>query len=282
MLTDYHLHLRPDELTASPSEYFTPANVERYREVAGERGIEELGVSEHIYRFRQALSVWQHPFWKEYAHDDIERYTQFVREQTDLRLGIEADFIPGAEDRIANLLDAHDFDYVVGSVHFIGERSVDMEEWGVWQPNHPESGAEEIWRRYFQMLGEAASSGLFDILAHPDLVKVWGRERPVPQGDLRRYYELAIEGIAESGIAVEVSTAGLRKRACELYPARAFLEMCVEAGAPIALSSDAHRPQDVGADYEQALELLREVGVSEVCVFEHRQRRLEPIGAGVL
>jgi histidinol-phosphatase (PHP family) len=282
MLTDYHVHLRPDDLAASAAEYFTVANVERYREVAGERGIEELGVSEHIYRFRQALSVWQHPFWKEYAHDDIERYTQFVREQTDLRLGIEADFIPGAEDRIANLLDAHDFDYVLGSVHFVGERSVDMEEWGVWQPNHPESGAEEIWRRYFQMLGEAARSGLFDILAHPDLVKVWGRERPLPSGDLRRYYELAIEGIAESGIAVEVSTAGLRKRARELYPARAFLEMCVEAGAPVALSSDAHRPQDVGADYEQALELLREVGVSELCVFEHRQRRLEPVGAGVL
>ncbi len=282
MLTDYHLHLRPDDLAASPSEYFTPANVERYREVAGERGIEELGVSEHIYRFRQALSVWQHPFWKQYAHDDIEQYCQFVRAGSDLRLGIEADFIPGAEDRIANLLDAHDFDYVVGSVHFIGERSVDMEEWGVWQPNHPESGADEIWRRYFQMLGEAARSGLFDILAHPDLVKVWGRERPLPQGDLRRYYELAIDGIAESGIAVEVSTAGLRKRARELYPARAFLEMCVEAGAPVALSSDAHRPQDVGADYEQALELLSEVGVSEVCVFEHRQRRLEPIGAGVL
>jgi histidinol-phosphatase (PHP family) len=288
MLTDYHVHLRPDDLAASADAYFTAANAERYREVAGARGIEELGVSEHIYRFHQALEVWQHPFWREYAHDDIERYCHFVREQTDLRLGIEADFVPGAEDRIANLLQAHDFDYVVGSVHFIGERSVDTEEWTIWtpdptlQPNHPESGAEEIWRRYFQTLGEAARSGLFDILAHPDLVKVWGRERPLPQGDLRRYYELAIEGIAESGIAVEVSTAGLRKRARELYPAPAFLEMCVEAGAPVALSSDAHRPADIGADYEQALELLRSVGVQELCVFEHRRRRLEPIGAGVL
>src|SRR6202011_5855558 len=110
---------------------------------------------------------------------------------------------------------------------------------------------------------------------HPDLVKVWGRERPRPEGDLRRYYELAMEGIAEEGIAVEVSTAGLRKRAGELYPAPAFLQMCVEAGAPVALSSDAHRPQDVGADYEQALELLELMGVSELCVFDRRERRLE-------
>jgi histidinol-phosphatase (PHP family) len=119
---------------------------------------------------------------------------------------------------------------------------------------------------------------MFDVLAHPDLVKVWGNGRPLPEGDLRRYYELAIDGIADSGIAVEVSTAGLRKRVGELYPAPAFLEMCLEAGAPVALSSDAHRAQDIGADYDRALQLLGELGVGELCVFERRQRRLEPIG----
>ena len=137
----------------------------------------------------------------------------------------------------------------VGSVHFLREHSIDMDDYSVWDRGH---SAEEIWRSYFQTLAEAARSGLFDILAHPDLVKVWGPahpDRPRPEGDLRRYYEPAIEAIAESGIAVEVSTAGLRKRARELYPAQAFLEMCVEAGAPVALSSDAHRPEDVGADY---------------------------------
>ncbi len=278
MLTDYHLHLRPDELDATAAEHFTTANVARYREVASERGIAELGVSEHIHRFRQALEVWSHPFWQANAVDDLDDYCRFVREATDLRLGIEADFVAGAEDRTANLLEARDFDYVVGSVHFLRDEAVDMEEHGVWRSTR---SAEEIWRRYFRTLGEAARSGLFDILAHPDLVKVWGPERPLPEGDLRRYYELALDGIAESGIAVEVSTAGLRKRACELYPAPAFLQMCVEAGAPVALSSDAHSPQDVGADYEQALELLERVGVGELCVFERRARRLEPIGAGV-
>jgi histidinol-phosphatase (PHP family) len=283
MLTDYHLHLRPDELGATPEEYFTEANATRYREVASENGIVELGVSEHIYRFTQALEVWQHPLWREFAHDDLDAYCGFVRDHTDLRLGIEADFIQGEEDRIANLLEARDFDYVVGSVHFLRDRSLDMEDYSVWDwdPAHPRS-AEEIWRQYFITLGEAARSGLFDILAHPDLVKVWGRERPLPEGDLRRYYELAIDGIAESGIAIEVSTAGLRKRAREIYPAPAFLRMCVEAGAKIALSSDAHRPEDVGADYDQALRLLGEAGVSELCRFERRECRLEPIEAGVL
>jgi histidinol-phosphatase (PHP family) len=283
MLTDYHLHLRPDELDATPEGYFTEANAERYREAASARDIAELGVSEHVYRFSQALSVWEHPLWREFAHDDLDEYCAFVR-STDLRLGIEADFIPGAEDRIANLLEARDFDYVVGSVHFLREHSLDTDDHSVWGTGR---SPEEIWREYFLVLGEAARSGLFDILAHPDLVKIWSPtrpahpERPVPEGDLRRYYELAMDGIVESGIAVEVSTAGLRKRAREIYPAPAFLAMCVEAGAPVALSSDAHRPQDVGADYEQALELLERVGVSELCVFERRERRLAAIGAGV-
>jgi histidinol-phosphatase (PHP family) len=295
MLSDYHLHLRPDELEATPELYFTPANVDRYRAAAEERGISELGVSEHVYRFAAALDVWRHPLWREFAHDDIDEYCAFVREQTDLRLGIEADFILGGEDRMANLLEARDFDYVVGSVHFLGEGSLDTEEHSVWgstggagsgRSGSLGSGrsAERIWRDYFLTLGEAARSGLFDILAHPDLVKVWGPtdpERPVPDGDLRRFYELAMEGIAESGIAVEVSTAGLRKGAGEIYPAPAFLQMCLEAGAPVALSSDAHRPGDVGADYERALELLDGLGVRELCVFERRQRRLESIGASV-
>jgi histidinol-phosphatase (PHP family) len=279
MLTDYHLHLRLDDLKATAADHFTAANVERYREAASERGILELGVSEHVYRFAQALEVWQHPLWRECAHDDLDEYCRFVREDTDLRLGIEADFVPGAENRIANLLEARDFDYVVGSVHFLREHSLDTDDHSVWDSGR---SPEEIWREYFRTLGEAARSGLFDILAHPDLVKVWGRERPLPEDDLRRYYELALDGIAESGIAIEVSTAGLRKRAQEIYPAPAFLHMCLEAGAPVALSSDAHRPEDVGADYDQALELLESVGAKELCVFERRERRLEPIGVGVL
>ncbi len=278
MLTDYHLHLRPDDLGATAAAHFTAANAERYRTVARELGIAELGVSEHIYRFSQALSIWQHPFWRENAVDDLDEYCAFVRNQTDLRLGVEADFIVGAEDRTANLLQARDFDYVVGSVHFIRDHAIDMDDYSIWGSGR---SAEEIWTRYFQTLAEAARSCLFDILAHPDLVKVWGNERPVPEGDLRRYYEPAVEAIAESGIAVEVSTAGLRKRAGQIYPAPAFLEMCVEAGASFALSSDAHRPAEVGADYEQAVELLEGAGVTELCVFERRSRHQEPIGAGV-
>jgi histidinol-phosphatase (PHP family) len=275
LLTDYHVHLRPDDADATPERFFTASNAERYRDVAEERGIAELGVAEHIYRFTQALEIWDHPFWRRYAVDDLDDYCGFVRSETDLRLGIEADFVPGREDRTASVLDARDWDYVVGSVHFLGERSLDTEEFSVWEGF---DSADRVWRRYFETLAEAAQSGLFDILAHPDLVKVWGQDRPRPDGDLRRFYYPAMEAIADVDIAIEVSTAGLRKPVGEVYPAPEFLEMAIDAGKPLALSSDAHTADQLGHGYEDALKLLESLGVTEIAVFEGRQRRMEPLG----
>ena len=280
MLTDYHLHIRPDDPAAAPAEWFTAENAARYRDAAGEAGIGELGVSEHIYRFDEALEIWDNPLWREFASDDVDEYCAFVRDQTDLRLGIEADFVPGREDRVASFLEARDWDYVVGSIHFLGDAgALDEERFDIWGSG---MGAEKIWTTYFTWLGELARTGSYDILAHPDLVKHWGGRRPAPEGELRRYYELAADGLAESKIAVELSTAGLRKPVGELYPSREFLEMALEAGCPVALSSDAHRPEDVGAGYDQALELLDSLGVTELAVFEGRRRRLVPIGAETL
>jgi histidinol-phosphatase (PHP family) len=277
VLTDYHVHLRPDGDDTTAAQYFTAGNAERFRAMAEEHGIAELGVSEHVHRFSQALEIWRHPWWVENAVDDVDAYCGFVREETDLRLGIEMDFLPGREDRIANFLEAREWDYVIGSVHFLREDSVDHPGWDVWAD--PSARPERVWQRYFETMAEAARSGLYDVLAHPDLVKVWGRERPWPEGDLRRFYEPFAEAVAESGVTIEVSTAGLRKPVGELYPAEDLLAMLLDAGASVALSSDAHVPGDVGAGYERALGLLDRHGVDRLAVFERRERRLEPIGA---
>ncbi len=274
MLTDYHLHLRPDEV-GKASEYFTRENAERYLAAAEEQGIEELGVSEHIYRFKEALELWGHPYWHDQAEDDLAAYCEFVR-TTPLRLGVEADFIRGAEDRIAELLGGHDFDYVVGSIHFLGEKgAVDDRRYDVWDSF---SDADSLWSEYFEWQAELVRSGLFDIVSHPDLIKIWGDDRPAPERDPRFHYEPLAEALAESETAVEVSTAGLRKPVGEIYPARALAEMCREAGAEFALSSDAHAPDQVGYGYDEAMEFLEQLGVDRICVFEGRARRLERIG----
>jgi len=153
MLTDYHVHLRQDDINASADASFTPENIALYSEAATRAGIAELGFAEHMYRFTEALTIWDHPFWKEWALDDVDRYCEVVAAGP-ARLGIEADFIAGAEDRIANLLDRRPFDYVIGSIHFIGDRSLDTEEFTIWDDR---SDPDEIWRRYFETLALAAS-----------------------------------------------------------------------------------------------------------------------------
>jgi len=269
MLTDYHLHLRPDEDRSDPyARWFTEDNVDTYRDAAADAGIAELGCSEHIYRFKQALGLWKHPFWEESARDDLDEYCDFIG-STPLKLGIECDFVPGSEEKTSDLLALRPLDYVVGAVHFVGEQSIDMEQFTVWDS---ESDADRIWQRYFETAAEAARSGLFDILAHPDLVKVWGRAKPGPERDPRHYYEPLVEAVAESGVAVEISTAGLRKNAGEIYPAPDLARMCAEAGAVFALSSDAHEPDHVGYAYDQALRLLNSLDVSELAIFAGRRR----------
>jgi histidinol-phosphatase (PHP family) len=277
-LTDYHVHLRPDEPGTEAADYFTERNLARYVERASEQGIQELGFSEHVYRFREALEIWRHPFWVEQAVDRLDEYVQFLLSMRDagypVKIGLELDYVPGREVELAAVLDGRPFDYVIGSVHYIAERAVDDESYDAWRQSAP----DEVWREYFEAVGEAAATGLFDVLAHLDLVKVWGAGRPAPPRPLTTYYASAMTAIREADVAIEVSTAGLRKPVGEIYPSPDLLQMCLEAGKPVSLSSDAHVPEHLGFAYDRAVEMLRAAGVGEVAVFERRVRRLEPLG----
>jgi len=277
-LTDYHVHLRPDDPGTEASAYFTERNVARYVEHARSHGISELGFSEHVYRFREALTVWRHPFWVENATDGLDDYVEFVLGMRaagyPVKLGLELDYLPGREAELAALIEGRPFDYVIGSIHFIADRAVDHAGYDAWRSSSP----DEVWSEYFEAVADAARSGLFDVLAHPDLVKIWGAGRPAPPKPLSSYYELAIDAIREADVAVEVSTAGLRKPVGEIYPSPDLLTMVVEARKPIALSSDAHVPEDVGFAYDVALEAMRAEGIEEIAVFNGRARTQETLG----
>jgi histidinol-phosphatase (PHP family) len=277
-LTDYHVHLRPDEPGTDARDYFTERNLARFVEEAGRQGVQELGFSEHVYRFRDALAIWRHPFWVEQAVDALDDYVEFLLAMRDagypVKIGLELDYVRGREEEMAKIVEDRPFDYVIGSVHFISDRAVDHEGYDAWR----ESAPDEVWQEYFEAVGEAAATGLFDVMAHLDLVKVWGAGRPTPPEPLETYYKPAIARIRDADVAIELSTAGLRKPVGEVYPSPDLLRLCLEAGKPISLSSDAHVPDHVGFDYERAVAMLREVGVTELAVYDRRERRLEALG----
>ncbi len=136
------------------------------------------------------------------------------------------------------------------------------------------SSVEDVWRTYWERFNACARSGLFDILAHPDLAKKFGHR---PGGDLARFYEPAVEAVARGGAAIEINTAGLRKPVGEIYPAPAFLDLCRAAGVPVVISSDAHEPAHVGHQFKRALALARATGHTHTVRFERRHRTIVPL-----
>jgi histidinol-phosphatase (PHP family) len=246
-------------------------SVDPFVETARAAGIDEIGFTEHVYYFRQMRSVLTVPYQTERCAYDLDAYVQAVVEARGrglpVKLGLEVDYARGREDETRELLEQYPWDYLLGSVHFIDGLGIDGE------PRLLDAlGVEETWRRYFDELMAAARSGLFDSLSHPDLVKIFGER--VDEFD----YGTVADAIAESGVAIEVSTAGLRKPVRELYPHPDFLAACRERGVPVTLGSDAHTPGLVGRDFDRALELLRSAGYETITVFEQRHSRQEPFG----
>lgn len=267
MIVDYHIHLRNGrERIAHDTE-----SVDPFVEAARAAGVDEIGFTEHVYYFRQTRTLWTVPYQSERCLYDLETYVGAIAEARarglPVKLGLEVDYVPDREDETRALLAPYPWDYLLGSVHFVDGLAVDGEP-----RMHRELGVEEAWRRYFETLARAASSGLFDSLSHPDLVKVFGdRAADFDYGPVA-------DAIADAGIAVEVSTAGLRKPVGELYPHPDFLGACRARDVPVTTGSDAHSPEVVGRDFDRARELLRSAGYETVTVFEHRHARQEPLG----
>ena len=264
MIVDYHMHLRaPDE-----SIDHTVEAVEPFVERAAERGIDEIGFTEHVYYFEQTRHLWSMPYHLERCVYDIEPYVTAVveakRRGYPVKLGIEVDYEPAREEETAEALAPYPWDYVLGSIHFLDGLGIDAE------PSLVGSiGVEGAWKRYYESLAGAARSGLFDSLAHPDLVKFHGPE-----------IDWDWETLAESldGVAIEVSSAGLHKPHGKLYPNPALLEAARARNVPITLASDAHSPQKVGRDLDRAVDHARSAGYETVTVFDRRESRQEPLG----
>ncbi|HKC20957.1 MAG TPA: histidinol-phosphatase [Gaiellaceae bacterium] len=266
MIVDYHMHLRNEREEIAHDT----RSVEPFVDAARAAGVDEIGFTEHAYYFSQLRALWSVPYQTERCVYDLDAYVDAVLEARErklpVKLGLELDYVPGREDETRALLELYPWDYLLGSVHFIDGLGIDS------APRlADEVGVEEMWRRYFEMLGRAARSRLFDSLSHPDLPKIFGDR-------VEFDYTEICDAIAESGVAVEVSTAGLRKPVGEPYPHPEFLGACRERGIPVTTGSDAHVPRLVGQDFDQALELLRSAGYETVTVLERRQGRQEPLG----
>jgi histidinol-phosphatase (PHP family) len=252
-LIDYHLHV-----IAHGDRPMSVENILRYCEVAQERGIRQMGITEHD-RYLDEIDLAAFQEAREKSRD------------VELRLGIEIDFVPGAEERMDRDATALPYDYVIGSVHRVGGEEVDR---ATDQGIYDRYETYDLYEAYYANVRKAALSGRFEVLGHPDLIKIF---RHFPDRDITPILEETADAVAASGVVVDVNAAGLRKPVGEIYPSRDFLEMFRRRGVPIVLSSDAHAADQVAMGYDRSLKLVHDVGYREVVTFKDRERGSLPL-----
>ncbi|MGO8679094.1 MAG: histidinol-phosphatase HisJ family protein [Limisphaerales bacterium] len=261
---DYHLHTplcrhatgQPIELAAR----------------AAELGFREIGFSDHNPMPRDDFDDWR------MRDSQLEEYVGLVtaarraQPQLNIKLALEVDYLPEAEDWIRDLAARYPWDYLIGSVHYL---------WGGWAIDNPRQMSSwkdheplEIWTLYFERLAMAAQSGLFDIIGHADLCKKFCF---YPKEDCAPLYARFLEAAARAGVAMELNTAGLRKDCREIYPCRRLVQMAAEARVPITFGSDAHAPEEVGLDFARAVQAALDAGHTHYCRFTGRRRQMTRI-----
>lgn len=264
MIADYHVHTH---LCGHAH-----GTIKEMVESAVRKGFGEVGIADHLpltFADDRTLSM---------APDDLPGYVEEVLGLKDefadlisVRLGIEADYHPPTLDVITRMLDSFPFDYVIGSVHVLGEWIFDDPR---TSDRYDSLDLDDFYVKYLEAVKAMAGTGLYDIIGHADLPKKFNRR---PSIDLGQFYLDLLREAGKAGMCFEVNTAGLRWPAGEMYPEPEFIRIAAELGVPVTLGSDAHGPGDVGRDFDLALEAIRAAGYRELATFKERRMTLVPL-----
>jgi len=242
-----------------------------------ERGLGQIAFTDHVPLYFLPLPARDPKLaMAEGDFDGYVREVEALREEfrgaIDVRLGLEADYAEGFEDELSRWLSRADWDVVLGSVHWVDGGWID--DPATSPARFEREGTDLLYERYYRLLAQAAQTGLFDVLTHFDLPKKHGHRPASRREEAERS---AIAAARQSGVAVEISSAGLRKPVAEAYPEPRLLASIVEAGIPVTFSSDAHAPAEVGWGYERTVPLARAAGATEFVTFEKRRRIAHPL-----
>jgi histidinol-phosphatase (PHP family) len=256
--TDYHIHTTFSDGKADPEEYISQAIL---------AGLKEIGFSEHLNLFLANQDWCMDPGR---IHDYIAHIKRLNKRVKDIkvRTGLEVDFVPGLEDKIYRFVRDLELDYIIGSVHYMGEKTVDS------GPDFYENkDIDEIYETFFSNVNEAVASGLFDMIAHCDLVRIYNF---MPTSSPEHFYRKLAEKLRIHDVALEINTNGRNRPLGDFYPDRRFLSIFNDEKVPVCVNSDAHFPLRVGQYFNEAYMLLKEAGFKEMAVFYKRERFLVP------
>jgi len=261
---DYHMH--------TPRCNHAIGDVAEYAAAAIEAGFTEIGMSDHSPMPDNYDKPWRMDRSELAGYlQEVEQVRDAVKDRLALRVGLEADFHPGTETYVADMIASYDWDYVIGSVHYIADWGFDNPDtikiWDEWN-------IEDAYCAYFKLVEQSAQTGLFDIIGHPDLIKKFGHRAPADSMRVHQAIESMLQTVKLADVALEISSAGLRKPVGEIYPHHSIVKRAAELGIPFSYGSDAHSPAEVGHGMDDCLALLESFGVHELASFEKRARRM--------
>ena len=245
--------------------------IKEYIETAIEKKIDILGFSDHApmkFDKKYRMSMNEADFYENMINTAKKKY----KDKIEILLAYEVDFLPGLiEERILKA----DVDYLIGSVHFLPKSKNHRDLWGFDNPEfiaeYKNQNIDKIWQDYFDAITTLAKSGLFQIVGHLDLIKVFNFK---PKKDIKLIAKNALKAIKDAKLVLEISSAGLRKPVGEPYPGKELLEMAYEMDIEITFASDAHSPEQVGFKIEEIKSLAKEIGYTKCAVFRKREKVL--------
>ena len=252
-LVDYHTHSVLSDGSAS---------YEALVRTAIEKGLDEIGFSDHVCLkpVSWAMQEVDLPVMTHQILEIREKYSHLIS----VRYGIQLDYFPGRETELARIIESLPLDYVIGSLHFIGDWNFDGDQslYGKWSN-------DQLYAMYYELVQQAAASGLFDIIGHLDIIKKFGI---YPESDQTMLYLETAKIIQQSGAVVELNTGGYDRPCAEFNPGPQWLEILNNHGIPVTLTSDAHHPDHIARHYQSAIDLLKKTGYHEIVTFNRRKR----------
>ncbi len=288
-MLDYHLHLWEH---SRADVGFALDQVAAYCERAASLGVSEVALTEHAFRFRDVLNsvggvairAGHEPsadfaeYFNFHARSELAHYVEFAQRARDeglpVRVGLEVDLYRGRMSPLGEYLSQFPFDVLIGSVHWLDEWLFDDLDSDVQMSQWRRRDVDEVWREYGEAMEELADSGVVDVLAHPDVIKVAGFRPEDPSA----LWNVIVESAMRTGLSVEVSSAGWFKPAKEPYPAPGLLDRLVANGVGLTTASDAHRLDRVAARFDELRGLLTLRGVNTLDGYDRRRRRRVPLG----